>query len=232
MSAWIAVTDLLVPSELKKYALFFDAFTDPFSQAYTSTITKVDEQSQAEITWLYENGIVVFFSHEIDLALEFIRRSSVLNLPEGTDVKSLFAVFNEWAEKIETGETPEKVLSGVTNEIANNVYALLKGMTTIVGDVARLMAGVLRDTQKLNAYPLLHESLVKIFPSEPKKGRHDEDVLSVILKRLPEPDNSVPWEQIIEYRTDPASKGKLLALRNWTHEMVRSELTQQEIEDK
>jgi hypothetical protein len=38
------------------------------------------------------------------------------------------------------------------------------------------------------------------------------------------PDESVPWEQIIEYRSDPDSQSKFLAPRHWMSEVARAEV--------
>jgi hypothetical protein len=255
MADWVAVTDLILPSFLKKHGLLFDAFTSPVLQAFTSTVTGDNEQSRAEISWLRERGIILDFSHDQDLNFESIFRSRLNLFPEGTDANRFFDEIVELAQKIKTGETtfeqilcspdmakrnlrsPYEAASELINHLpSDNLRVFFRGMFTLVGetlpDTVRLMAVVLRDSQKLNAYPLLQDSLLKIFRRELEKQTHEKDVISVILKRLPEPDDSVPWEQIIDYRADPDSKGKLLALRNWIHEIARSELTQQEIEDK
>jgi hypothetical protein len=42
----------------------------------------------------------------------------------------------------------------------------------------------------------------------------------------------VSWEQILEYRSDPDSQSRFLALRNWISEVVNAKLTTVEAEDK
>jgi len=46
------------------------------------------------------------------------------------------------------------------------------------------------------------------------------------------PDDSVSWEQIIDYRNDPESLSRFLGLRHWMSEMARAELTAAEVEEK
>jgi hypothetical protein len=58
------------------------------------------------------------------------------------------------------------------------------------------------------------------------------DVMTIVIEALPTPDSSVPWEQILDYRSDPDSRGKFLALRNWMNEVAREGLTPLELEEK
>jgi hypothetical protein len=57
-------------------------------------------------------------------------------------------------------------------------------------------------------------------------------VIQLALKSLPIPDESTSWEQIIEYRSDPDSRSKFLALRHWMSEVARAELAPAEVEEK
>ena len=59
-----------------------------------------------------------------------------------------------------------------------------------------------------------------------------EGVIRIAIKELPVPDDSTSWEQIIEYRSDPDSQSKFLALRHWMSEVARAELTPAEVEEK
>lgn len=63
-----------------------------------------------------------------------------------------------------------------------------------------------------------------------KQGKGN--VVQVVLKSIPVPDESVSWEQIIEYRSDSDSQSKFLALRHWISEVARAELTPAETEEK
>ncbi len=40
------------------------------------------------------------------------------------------------------------------------------------------------------------------------------------------------WQQIMEYREDPETKGKFLALDNWMNEVARLKLPPWEVEEK
>lgn len=73
-------------------------------------------------------------------------------------------------------------------------------------------------------------SLGDVLSSGPDSDKHE--VVKITLSSLPIPDDSTSWEQIIEYRNDPDSQSKFLALRNWMGEVARAELTPAETEEK
>jgi hypothetical protein len=58
------------------------------------------------------------------------------------------------------------------------------------------------------------------------------DLIQVIINELPVPDELTPWEHILEFRSDPDTRRKFLALRNWVSEIARMELKPNEVKDK
>jgi hypothetical protein len=50
-------------------------------------------------------------------------------------------------------------------------------------------------------------------------------VNSVIIKALPEPDDSTPFEQILEFKEDSSTKSKLLELRRWMSRLTHSSIS-------
>jgi hypothetical protein len=86
----------------------------------------------------------------------------------------------------------------------------------------------LRLLHRMDAYPVL---ILRDVLSLNEKSDKNE-VVKIALESLPIPDESTPWEQIIEYRNDPDSKSKFLALRNWMSEVARSKLTPAEVEER
>lgn len=95
---------------------------------------------------------------------------------------------------------------------------------------ARCVSVYLQELESMDAYPVLSNTftLPQLFnlPSIKK------DIVNITLNSLPVPDDSVPWEQILEYRSDPDSQSKFLALRHWMSEVARAELTPAEVEEK
>jgi hypothetical protein len=64
------------------------------------------------------------------------------------------------------------------------------------------------------------------------KDLKPKPILNIAINHLPIPDSTVPWEQIFDFKLDPDSKSKFLALRNWMNETAKGKLTTIEIEQK
>jgi len=71
----------------------------------------------------------------------------------------------------------------------------------------------------------------KVFPmlAHPEKT---EGVVRVIVDNIPVPEDGIPFEQILDFVSDPDSRGRLAGIRRWVSESVRSQLSLPEIEDK
>jgi len=57
-------------------------------------------------------------------------------------------------------------------------------------------------------------------------------VSQIVINKLPMPDNTTPWEKIIEYRNDPDTHKKLTALRRWINRTTTQNLAPLEIEEE
>lgn len=78
----------------------------------------------------------------------------------------------------------------------------------------------------VNAFPIYAKniSLNGDFPA----GK--DEIVNLILKQLPEPDyDTVSWEQIIDYRSDPETQKFLVFIRNWATSISKGTLTSGEI---
>lgn len=107
------------------------------------------------------------------------------------------------------------------------LLALSNGITTEVLQTRRFSIA-LRLINGLDAFTVsAFDADILAQATESKKH-----VMDVILKALPMPDESISWEQIIEYRSDPDSQSKFLALRHWMSEVARAELTPADVEEK
>lgn len=92
----------------------------------------------------------------------------------------------------------------------------------------RCISITLRCLNQMDAYPITTSNQYPTTQSDTNKN----DVIYLVLNTLPVPDESVSWEQILEYRSDPDSQSKFLALRYWMSEVARAELTPAEVEEK
>ncbi len=64
------------------------------------------------------------------------------------------------------------------------------------------------------------------------KDTTKEKVYRFLLHSIPEPDDSVPWEQIMDFKSDHDAKRKYYRLINWINEVAKSGISEQEAEDK
>lgn len=57
-------------------------------------------------------------------------------------------------------------------------------------------------------------------------------ILEVVLKKFPVIDDSVSWEQLIDFKNDSDSKRKFLALRNWMIDISKGNFNSREVSEK
>jgi hypothetical protein len=101
---------------------------------------------------------------------------------------------------------------------------------TILGSdlIARLVSIQLRQLNSMDAYPILDSDLSLTVDTKANKT----DIVEIVLNALPVPDDSVAWEKILDYRNDPDTRGKFLALRQWMNKLVRGQVSTNEVEDE
>lgn len=63
-------------------------------------------------------------------------------------------------------------------------------------------------------------------------GATQTEVLQIVLEEFPLPDESVSWEQILDYRRDPDSQARLQWLRAWMKRLAEGDLGEREIHDE
>jgi hypothetical protein len=96
----------------------------------------------------------------------------------------------------------------------------------VFGDVPRLIVRAVFTRiyscnlrrEGFNAFPILQNrrQIGNVFPSG------TDPVLEVVLKSMPIPDNQTPWQDIIEFRSDPESQKRLRRLRVWTRKFAKA----------
>ncbi len=181
-------------------------------------------QVLAEIEWLMDKGITFEpeakpISEEIITSDEFISLAKAANEYdfELTEMETESA-----ARLISIDEESLKI------ELTSQAKKLVETQFIIMGLNARYFSVQLRVLEGMDAHPVLSASIPPVKASTVKKS----DVIQLGLNALPVPDDTTPWEQIIDYRSDPDSRTKFLALRHWMSEVARAELTPSEVEEK
>ncbi len=203
--------------KLKRYALLFDRVCVPgfessidFIREYNKIFAlKVSEYQIAEWNWLYKSGLI-FDPGEI-------WHSHLDNNSEYLNYKIRQESIINWTASLDT----TKRLND--NEI-ENVERLM-----IINSFLELRMNSLLLRYKLNidAFPVLPLKLLNI-----EQKANNCSVVQIVINSLPTPNDQTPWEQILEFRQDPETSGKFLALKQWMREVAKSELTPIEIEEK
>ncbi len=62
--------------------------------------------------------------------------------------------------------------------------------------------------------------------------RKQQEIASVVLSKFPVPADDTPWEQIIEFRSDPENQLSRLALRRWISQLASSPKSKGETEEE
>ena len=66
-------------------------------------------------------------------------------------------------------------------------------------------------------------------PAEPAAHAAYPNVLDIVLDAFPEPDENTPWDQIVEFRSDPDTANQVLALKRWMSKVAQQNITAAEI---
>jgi hypothetical protein len=218
MSESVVVTPPLNSSTtLKRLALMFDRICIHHLDTIFHPPPHMDKLIiaflEAEIRFLIDNG-VVFEPPEIspkDLAVDFDTKRLKISYP---------------------GMSPiiiKTKYKGRKKEFDFNAFseAVIKSHLPLQDLMTRLFSCELRNSYGMNTCAIISDAMRSQETSEPKS-----DVLTIVLHALPEPDDSVPWEQILEFRNDPDSRSKFLALNNWMIDIAQANYTPLELSQK
>jgi hypothetical protein len=228
--------DVHVPDLLKREALMFSRIGCPKIEELLalSVPCGFEHPSITELighfNYLDEQGVLYHFPPSVEgpqlTLLEEDNDYQVLKRMESP----LVQLFTEGLQRaglseLQTGKAiePEEL-----HNYLPHIEPILAPTFIVLQYFVRLLSLQLRVIHGVEAYPVLSEIVPQIPIPRPNKC----DVVDVVINALPIPGDSTPWEQIIEYRSDPDSLSKFLALRHWMSEVARAELTPAEVEEK
>lgn len=93
----------------------------------------------------------------------------------------------------------------------------------------RRLAADLRMEHSVNAFPLYSSNLVLM--DDFVEGR--AEVIRAAIRSIPEPDlDSVPWEQILDFRNDEETKKLLCFFRHWAGEVAEKQVTAEQLREE
>ncbi|MDD2921003.1 MAG: hypothetical protein PHQ36_01845 [Anaerolineales bacterium] len=220
-------------SNLKQQALLFDQIgIYKLSRFYESLEESLDllkklnpkipneissktEAIITELEWLKQTGIIF----EVNLQDVFQDESTKgfakkVSAQKFEDAKNLL-------KKIIENQTP-KLINNENNARKDQLskeqhYTLL-----------RLMSIIIETTKGITTVTTLpHTEYSREAPNF-QKG----DVVQIVIRKLPLPNNETPWEQLIDYRNDPENQRNLLNLRRWIRKVSSENLQPAETEEE
>lgn len=237
---------LFYSTSLKREALLFDKIAIPQLTNFLTT-NRGSELIRHEIPnleWLIDQGVLI--------ETEPIRDSSLLGNEQFRETWETYQdnyaetskFFAEYQRRL-----PADLISGDTSKqmdrltvYQNGIFSITKEAADLISlweglheralinsdYLARLVSIQLRVLDSADAHPILDsdDSLMS------GAGTTRAGVVDAVLGCLPVPDDSAPWEQVLEYRNDPEARGKFLALKRWMNKVSRERLSVNEIEDE
>lgn len=228
MREFVAVNDTFLTGLniefLKREALMFDRIALPFFNVFASGASSGFSQLISEVEWLIDSGIV--FEPELKSDDERVQSSDKFKAQGQAELKLKEELDELFLNHLSRRVTVDKENSEGGLTPASRM--LLQKQIEWSGVFARYFSLQLRLLDNMDARPVLPSLIPQANPDSANKS----DIAQIALRALPVPDYSTSWEQILEYRTDPDSQSKFLALRHWMSEVARAELTPAEVEEK
>lgn len=231
VESWFRVFGL--PGAIKREALIFHRIAVPFLSHFLRVFEHtgtIQEEFLDEINWLIEAGILYEpksqLAHESLTANEEyqsyakIESRLISQLEEFKEQGRLYNLFRLVNHADKGLPVPE--------DFGTELNDILFHILTTTEARSRLIALQLRELEQLDAFPVLHPEINLL----PEPEADETEVVQIVINALPVPDDSTPWEQIRNYRREPESISKFLALRNWMGDVSRGAYTRNEAEVK
>jgi hypothetical protein len=194
---------------IKQDALMFDSIAIPAYSKMAPDLRSNDCQVMAELDWLSEEGLIFEpgWIPPTEKVLDNAEYQRYIELEDQClrEMRKLDALSRQTSHPLDA------------NFVLHGFHVQVKRISLL-----------LREVCHLDAYPILSCNCQLTEESKATK----KEIVQIALNALPVPDYSTPWEQIMEYRSDPDSKAKFLDLRHWMSEVARAELSPIEVEQK
>ncbi len=218
----VSYHSIQLPIDLKRVILLFDKIileehSLGLAREFAGSVIK---QGIIDKTYFdFNNQNIDFLAKQGLLEFETINKpiTVFVDTPEATYIES---VSLEWREinRLLVGlrEKPEKRL--VLVELMNKIKELPNLLARAI---------CIRLTQEgLDSFP--------IFQAEPNYNLagKKEQVLNFFLSKIPTPEDSTSWENILDFKNDISTKNKYNALINWVNKIAKKESNLNEIEDE
>ena len=208
---------------IKKLSLFYDSIYIGEGRFNIIRSTDPNNLNEENIPMLYEKAVWEFLQdNEVVKTYPYIREKFD---SEDEDVKELSKQLEQLFLKEQSkGNFPETPSEEQLFEMKKDFFQHL----FLTHDISiRLDTLHLRKTDDFSEYyPLLRTP--DTLKSENKKTK----IIQFLLDKIPEPDYTVSWDHIIEYRSDEDVRNKYFALTNWVNKAANSNSKLSEIKDE
>jgi hypothetical protein len=243
MREFVAVTHPIFAfntGALKQQALMFHRIAVPTLSGVLSADHEDTKHIRRNLEWLIEAGIV-FEPAQSKVKVSSPDHETTLDLLREDGKRLIEVLFGFHMEELEAARGDATKIAEVQKKIQvdrlNLAFhgavfeadRLVGHVTSLATNLTRLFSIELREANQLDAYPILPDQSASL---ETNHRCTKHDVVKIVLAALPLPDDQVSWEQILEYRSDPASQDRFLDLRHWMTEVARGDLTPSEVEEK
>jgi len=219
---------------LKRDFLFFDQFSTEFSllqhdfELWISLLEKIKhprtgevvnqlEKRRKDIEGLFNQGVIIDENFETSIGKYGLPKRDVKE-NEMLILKQLFDDFQDYAST----SRPEKITS---EEEALNFVQYHQKRYQIIENLTRTSSFFLNKVSIDNDFlPILSQNI--------EAGNiltERSDVMELILKNLPFPDEGVEWKQLLDFKSDPDSQVKLMNILRWINKVARSEFSAKEL---
>jgi hypothetical protein len=216
--------EFMRPINFKKEILLFDSLwidTDYLKLNYNMVEQVTRNAGGHEFKVNFDNNL---------RNIEYLATLGLLNLVT-TKIEEKNDLLNsdeiELYKLIQSHHADMKYVSSFKNKVVNK-----KG----TGKFVDLLLNYPDKKIRLNAILLSRQepekNFIPILSSLESYNNGMESIYRFILNKIPEPKDSVSWEQILDFKEDPDTMRKYYALINWLNEVANSDMTASQIADR
>ena len=211
-----------LPLNLKQLVLLFDKIVlEEQTLALARTfVTFIAGQGNNDLTnYHFNNQNIDFLANAGIVAFETINKPITVKTgsPEALFMDN---TVREW----QAVKSSVAALKATVNKGAS-LFDLMTRIKKLPVSFARSISIRLRE-EGFDAYPVFDQE-----PNYSEAGKK-EQVFKFALSKIPQPDDGVSWEQIIDFKKDPNTMLKYYALIKWVNEVARENFTLSEIEEE
>jgi hypothetical protein len=227
----IGINYLLGLTNLKRELLYFDRlafdkkelyWSNEFAEPVGKTFLKDFEIKETiklrnnELEFLQDKNLIFSFdSNELE------------KITYKKKIKSFTDYFDEHkTHKILFSFNDVLNLSSIFSEISNLMQGTDQNRETIY---KIYFASLLLNTiYEVESVPLVN----KFIPEKEFNIGKEQKILEIVIDKFPIIDDSVSWDQILDFKNDEDSKRKFLALRNWMIDISKGNFSATELSEK